>query len=176
MATPQTNRNVRRTLASIIGVAAAATVLNVTPKFEGTIYHTYKDIGGVLTYCTGATENAIWGKTYTKAECADQLDSDLAYHAEGMMACTKGAILTAGQKAAFTDTTYNIGIANFCSSSMAREANRGNATASCNAIMQWDGINKWEKQPDGTMKKVHYVIKGIVNRRTEVRAICLKGL
>lgn len=83
-------------LAAIVGTAAAAGLLAIVPKFEGTKLTTYRDPIGVLTYCTGATEDAQWGKTYSPAECREQLDRDLARHAEGVMACIK-APLTAGQ-------------------------------------------------------------------------------
>ena len=69
---------IQKGLVAIVGSAAAAGLLVLTPAEEGTVYKTYRDLGGVLTYCTGATENAIWGKTYTPAECKAQLDKDLA--------------------------------------------------------------------------------------------------
>ncbi len=64
-----------RPLAVIVGTAAAAGLLALVPKFEGTKLTTYRDPIGVLTYCTGATEDAAWGKTYSPAECREQLDS-----------------------------------------------------------------------------------------------------
>lgn len=57
--------------------------------WEATKLATYRDLGGVLTYGTGATEKAQWGRTCNPAQCRAQLDRDLARHAEGMMACIK---------------------------------------------------------------------------------------
>lgn len=148
----------KRTLASIIGAVAAAGALVVVPKWEGTEQKTYRDIGGVLTYCTGATEDAMWGKTYTLAECRAQLDHDLARHAAGMMACIK-VPLTDGQKIAFTSFTYNAGIRAFCNSSMARRANAGDVAGSCAALTMWDRVNG---QP----------VRGLTRRRADERAIC----
>lgn len=149
----------KKTLAVILGSASAAAALyGLTPKFEGTVYKTYKDLGGVLTYCTGATEDAQWGKTYTKEECVAQLDYDLARHAEGMMACIK-VPLTEGQKIAFTDFTFNAGVGAFCSSSMARRANAGDIKGSCDALLMWDKVNG---KP----------VRGLTNRRQEERKIC----
>lgn len=150
----------KKTLAAIIGISAAAAVLKLTPLFEGTVNKTYKDIGGVLTYCTGATENAQWGKTYTNEECKAQLDKDLASHAAGMMSCIK-VPLTEGQKIAFTDTTYNIGVGNFCGSSMARKANLGDVKGSCDSLLLWNKVKGKE-------------IRGLTNRRVIVRRICLQ--
>lgn len=133
----------------------------LTPQWEGTKLTTYRDIGGVLTYCTGATEDAIWGKTYTPAECAAQLDRDLARHAEGIEACLKPSWsrLTDGQKIAFVDAAYNIGVAAFCGSSMARRANAGDMAGACAALSMWDKVNGVS-------------VKGLTRRRAQERAIC----
>lgn len=152
----------RKGLAAIIGGVAAAGVLMLTPKWEGTELKTYRDIGGVLTYCTGATENAVWGKTYTPAECRAQLDRDLATHAEGMMSCIR-VPMTDGQKIAYTDITYNIGVAGFCGSSMARKTNAGDPVGGCNALLLWNKVGGKE-------------IRGLTLRRQTEREICLRGL
>lgn len=127
-----------RSLTSIIGAAAVAALYVIVPQFEGTIYPTYRDPVGVLTYCTGATENAIWGKVYTPAECKAQLDRDLAKHAEGISKCVNMDKLTNGQKVAFVDAAYNIGTSAFCGSSMARKANAGDMQGACDALLLWD--------------------------------------
>ncbi len=152
----------RRTLGAIIGATAATIVLTMVPKWEGTEYKTYRDLGGVLTYCTGATEDAVWGRTYTPAQCRAQLDRDLAHHAEGMMACIKVPLST-GQKVAFTDITYNIGIAGFCNSSMARKTNAGDPLGGCNALLLWDKVQG-------------KAIRGLTLRRQAERAICVQGI
>lgn len=161
---PTKNNRPRKTLAAVVGVAAAAAIFNFTPTQEGTVYKTYKDIGGVLTYCTGATDDAIWGKTYTPAECRAQLDFDLAKAAEGIKACLPvWGMLTIGQIVAFVDTAYNIGIRAFCGSSMVRLANAGNMYGSCDALMRWVYVGP-------------KVVQGLVNRRTRVRAFCMVGV
>lgn len=163
----------RRGLAAIVGAAAAAALYVFTPAQEGRELTTYRDIAGVLTYCDGATENAIWGKTYTPAECNAQLDRDLARHAEGINACMPMSRLTVGQRIAFVDTAYNVGVANFCGSSMARRANAGDLLGSCMALFEWNGIVKRIPQPDGTVKRVKIPIKGLVLRRLRAIDICL---
>ncbi|WP_042886344.1 lysozyme [Cupriavidus necator] len=152
------NPALRNRLVAIVGVVAAAVLMKVVPANEGTVYKTYRDIGGVLTYCTGATEDAIWGKTYTPNECAAKLDADLARHAEGVMGCVH-VPLTDGQKVAFVDTAYNIGVEAFCSSSMARKANAGDMAGACAALSLW--VNVKGK-----------VVRGLVARRQIARAFC----
>lgn len=148
----------KRGLAAIIGAVAAVGVLALVPKWEGTELKTYRDLGGVLTYCTGATEDAMWGKTYTPEECRAQLDRDLARHAEGMMACIKHP-LTDGQKIAFTSVTYNIGVRAFCGSSMAKRANMGDMVGACAALSLWDKVGG-------------LTVRGLSRRRAAERAIC----
>lgn len=150
-------------LVALLGVAAATVLLKFTPAMEGTRLTTYRDIGGVLTYCTGATENAQWGRTYTPAECQAQLDRDLARHAEGIAQCIPMDRLTDGQKVAFVDTAYNIGVAAFCSSSMARFTNAGNMTQACASLSLWVNVNG---RP----------VQGLINRRAKTRQFCEKGL
>lgn len=147
----------RRTLASIIGASAAAGVLALTPMFEGTKLKTYRDPIGVFTYCTGATENAIWGKTYTPEECRAQLDYDLARHAEGAMKCLK-VELTDKQKIAVVDFTYNVGIGAFCNSTLARKLNAKDPSA-CAEFSKWTLAGG-------------RVLPGLIVRRAKERSIC----
>ena len=156
----QTNH--KRGLAGIVGAAAATTLLIFVPSKEGTKYKTYRDMGGVLTYCTGATEHARWGATYTPDQCRAQLDSDLAKAAEGVMRCIH-VLLKDGEKIAYVDIAYNVGEAAFCNSTMARRVNAGDHVGACTALLMWDRI--------GTR-----VIRGLLNRREAERQFCMKGL
>lgn len=149
----------KRPLIAIVGAAAAAALMALVPAQEGTVLKTYRDLGGVLTYCTGATENAQWGKTYTRAECAAQLDSDLARHAEGISKCVQMDRLTDGQKVAFVDTAYNIGVGAFCGSSMAKYATAGDMPKACASLSLW-------------VKVSGRTVQGLVNRRATARAFC----
>ena len=151
--------NQKRGLVAIVGAAAAGVLLLLVPAKEGTELRTYKDIAGILTYCTGATENAVWGKTYTPAECKAQLDKDLAKHAEGVMACIH-VPMTDGQKIAYVDAAYNIGVSAFCGSSMARYTNAGRALDGCNALLLWN-------------KAGGVVVRGLSLRREVERQFCL---
>ncbi len=150
----------KKSLVALVGTAAASALLVLTPSFEGTRLTTYRDLGGVLTYCTGATEDAAWGKTYTPQQCKAQLDRDLARHAEGISKCVDFSALTDGQKVAFVDAAYNIGVSAFCGSSMARKANAGDLQGSCDALMLWNKVGGKE-------------IAGLTRRRAAEREICL---
>jgi lysozyme len=157
------NRVSKRGLAAFVGGAAAACLLLFTPAQEGRVLKTYRDIGGVITYCDGATENPREGHAYTNAECDAQTDRDLERHAAGIAKCIPLEGLTDGQKVAFVDAAYNIGVANFCSSSMARKTNAGDMVGACNALLLWNRVGGHE-------------IAGLTKRRQRERELCMKGL
>lgn len=162
MAADQT-KTPRRGLLAIVGAAAAAALLVFTPVQEGRVLKTYRDIGGVLTYCDGATENAQAGKTYSPAECDAQLDRDLERHAAGIAKCVPMDRLTDGQRVAFVDAAYNIGVPAFCGSSMARRANAGDMVGACDALLMWNRAGGRE-------------VAGLTRRRQRERELCLRGL
>ena len=149
----------KKSLAAIVGSVAASALFIFTPSQEGTVLKTYRDPAGILTYCTGATEDAVWGKTYTPEQCKAKLDEDLAKHAEGVMKCIK-VELTDGQKVAFVDAAYNIGVAAFCGSSMARKTNAGDMVGGCDALLLWN-------------KAGGVVLAGLDKRRKIEREYCL---
>lgn len=161
---PTKSQNKARGLAAIVGAVAAAALYVLTPVQEGRSLSTYRDIAGILTYCDGATENAMAGKTYTPAQCNAQLDHDLARHAEGVNACLPMAGLTVGQRIAFVDTAYNIGIAGFCGSTMAVKARAGDVVGSCSALYAWH-----QARIGGVLRPV----KGLILRRMRTIEICL---
>jgi lysozyme len=153
----------RRGLLAIVGAVAAAALLAFTPVQEGRVLKTYRDIGGVLTYCDGATENARAGKTYAPAECDAQLDRDLERHAAGIAKCVPMGRLTDGQKVAFIDAAFNIGVPAFCRSSMARRANAGDMIGACDALLMWNRAGGQE-------------VAGLTKRRQRERDLCMKGV
>lgn len=163
MAVDQNKKPPRRGLLAIVGAAAAAALFVFTPAQEGRVLKTYRDIGGVLTYCDGATENAQAGKVYTPAECDAQLDRDLERHAAGIAKCIPMDRLTAGQKVAFVDAAFNIGVPAFCGSSMARRINAGDVVGACDALLMWNRAGGKE-------------VLGLTRRRQRERELCLKGL
>jgi lysozyme len=163
MAADQTAKRSRRGLPALVGAAAAAALLAFTPVQEGRVLKTYRDIGGVLTYCDGATENARPGKRYTQAECDAQLDRDLERHAAGIAKCIPMDRLTDGQKVAFVDAAYNVGVQAFCGSSMARRANAGDLAGACDALLLWNRAGGRE-------------VAGLTRRRQREREMCMRGL
>lgn len=153
----------RAGLAALVGAIAASALLAFTPPWEGRELKTYRDIGGVLTYCDGATENAMWGKAYTPTECDAQLERDLERHAAGIAKCIPMDRLTDGQKVAMVDAAYNIGVSAFCGSSMARRAQAGDMAGACDALLMWNKVDGKE-------------VRGLTRRRQAERELCRRGM
>lgn len=179
------------TLASVIGIAAAALVMQTVPEDESgrhvkvtiaqdgaaTVRHlrgpqylfAYLDIAGIPTACDGITKGVKMGQVYTEAQCALLLEKELVIHAQGVMNCTPG-LRGAGrdyQRAAAVSLAYNIGVGGFCRSTAAKRFNAGDIPGGCNAFMSWNKAR---------VKGVLRPVQGLTNRRTRERALCLKRL
>jgi lysozyme len=127
---------VRRTLAAVIGVAAAAILIGVTSTHEGVRLVPYDDVlgGHVATVCFGETN--VLMRRYTLPECKDLLASSLAGYAAGVESSTPGfATLTDGQKAAAIDFAYNVGLGTWQLSSIRNAYARKDFPAACQRFM-----------------------------------------
>lgn len=141
---------------------AAAVALVGT--WEGVRTVAYKDIVGVPTVCFGETRGVKMGDRYTMDECRAMLGDALVEFETGMRKCLNAPDgIPDKPYTAFLSLSYNIGTGAFCGSTVARRANAGDLKGACNAIPAWN-------------KAGGKVVKGLVSRRAEERAICLEGL
>lgn len=121
-----------------VSAAALALVLLIAGWFikpwEGERHTGYADIVGVATACVGHTGPGVEvGKQYTQAQCDEWLAQDLGTAARGVDACIN-VPMKSHEWAAFTSLAFNIGVAQFCRSSIARFANYGMMADACQAI------------------------------------------
>lgn len=144
------------------GTAAAALCCAVIGGFEGLRLVAYQDIVGVWTQCYGDTRHVDLERPATKAECDARLLEEIIAHEKGMLECVRSD-LPIKVHIAFVSATYNIGVANFCRSSMARLANAGELERACDALLKWNIAGG-------------RVIRGLSRRRTAERELCLEGL
>lgn len=131
--------------------------------FEGCDLTAKKDMIGTghpLTWCHGETiGNAHAGQKFTRAECDSMLDARLPSYWAQIAPAIK-VETSDNEKIAFTSTTYNIGSGAFRKSAMLRRLNAGDHKGACNALMQYTHASG-------------RVVKGLVNRRTAERKVCL---
>lgn len=153
----------KKTLAAVIGTAAAAILTPLVMQWEGREYEAYKDVVGIWTICDGDTQNVAPGQVASEAECDDRLERQLIAHAEPVLICTPGLRDHPYQLAAASSLAYNIGVSAYCRSSVDRRFDAGDLAGGCNAFLMWNKAGGRE-------------IKGLTNRRKAEREICLKGI
>lgn len=148
---------------SSVAVAVAAALALIVP-WEGFEPRAYKDIVGVWTYCYGETTNVDRSKSYTKAQCLALAESRVTKdYYQPLTLCIKGfTSLPVGVQAAGTSLAYNVGVGATCKSTFARLAERGHIKEACDALLKFN-------------KAGGKVVKGLVNRRTAERKVCLEG-
>lgn len=146
------------------GIAAAVLALAgaIVVKYEGDPVVAYLDrlpANPTPTACQGHTGPDVEvGKAYSAAQCASWRREDLVKAARGVESCVH-APMGIPQEAAYVDLAYNIGVAAFCRSSVARLANAGDRAGSCAAI---------ELYVYAGGKK----LPGLSKRRADDRAMC----
>lgn len=150
---------------SAAAAAAAALCTGLVGGFEGLRTTAYPDPATgrePWTVCFGETDGVRRGDTYTVAQCKEMLAKSLEGYALKLEACVTRPMPDTTY-AAFLYLSYNIGSAGFCKSSVAREWNAGNGRAACDNLLRFN-------------RAAGFVMPGLTRRRTEERALCLKGL
>ena len=148
-------------LAATIGGSAALALTVLVGQFEGKRNDPYQDIVGVWTVCYGETNVSM--RRYTDAECKDMLSDHLADYARPVLKRNPELSGHDNQIVAATSLSYNIGNGNYAKSKVAREFSAGRWRNACDAFLSWSYAGG---------KRV----AGLLKRREQERAICLKGL
>ena len=151
-----------KALIGVVGVTAAAILMVLVPKHEGTIYRGYIDPVGIVTACTGHTRTAEMRK-YSGEECAKLLEADLITHAVGVLGCTPGLKEHPKPLAAAVSLAFNVGVTAYCNSTMARKFNAGDYAGACAEMSRW-------------IRGGGRILPGLVTRRAEERDICEGGI
>lgn len=148
---------------AISGGAAAALALAATliGTWEGKRNEPYRDPIGILTVCYG--ETAVEMRRYTDAECRAMLEERTAEFAEGVRRRNPALTLFPQQWAAHTSFAYNVGLARYGSSSVARLFAQGRHADACRFMRRY-------------VYAGGRVFRGLVNRRAQESALCLQGV
>ena len=128
----------------------------------------YLDIVNVPTICFGETKGVRVGQRATHADCLARLRKRLAGDFRNGLhrhftATTKLSRLTPHRDAAYVSLAYNVGIKGAGRSTATRRLNRGDIKGGCAALSWWN-------------KAGGRVVRGLVNRRAEEVALCLRGV
>lgn len=130
---------------------------------EGVRYTSYPDPGtggAPWTICYGHTSGVRPGMTATQAQCDRWLADDIRI-AEGSVRKLVRVSLSQTEYDAYTSFVFNAGEHNFSNSTMLRLLNAGQHAAACNQFPRWVYADKRK-------------LKGLVTRRYEEQALCLK--
>lgn len=141
--------------------AAGALAITLVGGFEGLRLAAYRDPVGIPTACFGETKGIRMGMTFTRAECDKMLLDSLIEHEAGMQKCIK-VPLKGETHVALLSFTYNVGVAAFCKSTLARKLNAGDTRGACDELLRWN-------------KAGGVALPGLTRRRQEEHALCLKG-
>ena len=132
--------------------------------YEGLRTKAYRDIVGVPTVCFGETRGVKLGDVYSVDECRAMLGDALLEFETGMRRCMVFPDSVPDKPyVAFLSFTYNVGVGAFCKSTLARKVNAGDIRGGCNELPKWNRAGG-------------RVVKGLIRRRAEERALCLSGL
>lgn len=159
----------KRTLAAIVGAAAASALIGLTASQEGVSLRPYNDVlaRDVQTVCFGDT--TVKMRPYTLNECKAMLGDRLADYAEAVRSITPGFdSLTDGQKVAAIDLTYNIGLENYKGSTLRAMFVKKQFPAACQQFYRW----RFVAGKDCAV--VANRCGGIVQRRNLERSACLE--
>lgn len=115
----------------------------------------------------GSTRPVRVGETRTIEQCRALLREDLVDYWRGyrgaLTPSTVATALTPKRDAAFTSLAWNIGVGAVTRSTALRMLNEGRIAAACEALTWWN-------------KSGGRVVRGLVNRRSEEKELCLEGV
>ncbi len=158
----------RTRLAKVTGASAIVIAGVMASYFEGRVHTVYLDPVGIPTVCDGITgPDVVWGKTYTDAECDALLHKHLAVAEQGARKVLPlYATYNKWRQASLIDFTYNAGVGNLASSTMAKRFNAKDEVGGCMELVKWVKARK---------NGILITLKGLVTRRGAEEELCLEG-
>lgn len=127
--------------------------------WEGNPTKPYLDVGGVPTACAGVTKGIDFSKIYTAKECAEMNATQIQIHAQEVLTCVKRPV-SQDEQVALISFAYNVGSSQACGSTLMRKLNANESY--CDEYLRWDKVNR-------------VPVRGLTNRRTAERALCIRG-
>ncbi|MEL4293015.1 lysozyme [Shewanella xiamenensis] len=168
--------------------SAAITGAQLTDKWEGNSLTVYVDAVGVLTACRGHTSKDLkLGQTFTEQQCMEIFAKDIARADKQLLQLTAPVRLTDGEHAAYLSFMHWAGYGNFASSTLRKKLLAGDRVGACKELTQACSANSTTPQHPGgervcngwtygTRLGVKVRLNGLIKRRAEEQALCLKQL
>jgi len=136
--------------------------LNIIKYFEGLRLEAYKDIVGKLTIGYGHTGSDVTeGQKISSLQAELLLQLDLQKFEKGVDQALTGPAVTDNQFSAMVCLAYNIGLANFTSSTLLKLVNKGQYAKAADEFVKWDHAGG-------------KVVNGLLVRRKAERDLFLK--
>lgn len=155
-------------VARVAGAAAVAAAL-FTAGFEGHSNKVYVDPAGIKTVCEGHAYTGPDGKplrlgdAYSDDVCSYLLGKDIAEAQKALDARVK-VPLSEGERLAYTDFVFNVGVGKFARSTLLRKLNAGDRIGACKELPKWD---------KGVVKGKLVSLPGLAKRRAAEEKVCL---
>lgn len=153
-----------------LAIAFVACCMTFIGPHEGTIFKAYPDSGNVWTICKGHTKNVREGDTATPEQCELFLEQDTREAIVWVNILTEGHHIPDAAKKVFVDQVFNAGPTGFAHSTMLRKIKADDLAGACREFPRWHFVDG----KDCTIRANNCY--GIVTRRAEQMAECLKGL
>lgn len=120
------------------GIVLAASTLVGIATVEGYRDAAYVPVpGDKATLGFGETKGVKLGDKTTPVRALAQLLESAEQHADGVRGCVK-VPLYQHEFSAYVSLAYNIGVGNFCGSTLVRKLNAGDYEGACKEILRWD--------------------------------------
>lgn len=146
----------------VVNDQAAQVATGLVEKWEGTVTVPYKDMIGKWTVCTGETRVKM--QPYTIGQCRAFLRTAITSDfGKGVLQCTPQLATSVYQLGAAISVAYNIGVAGYCGSTMARQFKAGDWYLACRAFELWNKAGK-------------VVVTGLTNRRNDEMRACFTDI
>lgn len=149
--------------ASLLALASSVVIPNIQ-AFEGTKSTAYRDIGGILTVCSGHTgSDVVVNKVYSPTECRALTQEDVNVAEAGVLRVSPQLKYHPLVLASAISFSYNVGVGDYDKSSVAANFNKGNFVAGCSSLLKY------------TYAGGKYSA-GLFNRRKQEYTICMSTL
>ena len=139
-------------------VSAVNEAAKLIRKYEGCRLKAYLCPAGRWTIGYGHTEGVKEGDSWTQKQADDVLMKEIEEYGKGVLQACPSLANYPNRLGACISLAYNIGLANFAGSSVAKYIRRGEYRAAADAFLMWVYAGK-QKMP------------GLVNRRQAERTV-----